>query len=109
MLITIATLLLMAPPAGFSVKKDTVKIEPVIYYDGEGQKHVTEQPYLQTNRPKRPRIPAMLTLWEEPSWEALDAWQLIPGEPRIRDVVHEARVAGFNEIPSILSSRAPGA
>ena len=32
MLITIATLFLMAPPAGFSVKKDTVKIEPVVFY-----------------------------------------------------------------------------
>ena len=47
MLITIATMLVMAPPAGFSVKKDTVKIEPVVFYDGEGQKKVTEQPYLQ--------------------------------------------------------------
>ena len=59
MLITIATLLVMAPPAGFSVKKDTVKIEPVVFYDGEGQKHVTEQPYLQirltvTNDADRP-------------------------------------------------------
>ena len=59
MLITIATLLLAAPPAGFSVKKDTVKIEPVVFYDGEGQKHVTEQPYLQvrltvTNEADRP-------------------------------------------------------
>ena len=59
MLVTIVSLLLMAPPAGFSVKKDTVKIEPVVYYDGEGQKHVTEQPYLQvrltvTNDADRP-------------------------------------------------------
>ena len=59
MLITIATLFLMAPPAGFSVKKDTVKIEPVVFYDSEGQKHVTEQPYLQirltvTNDADRP-------------------------------------------------------
>ena len=59
MLATIATLLLMAPPAGFSVKKDTVKIEPVVFYDGKGQKHVTEQPYLQvrltvTNDADRP-------------------------------------------------------
>jgi hypothetical protein len=38
----------------------------------------------------------MVTLWEEPSQEALDAGQLIPGEPRIRIVVQEARVAGFN-------------
>src|SRR5580704_15032003 len=59
MLVTIATLLVMAPPAGFSVKKDTVKIEPVVFYDGEGQRHVTEQRYLQirltlTNDADRP-------------------------------------------------------
>ena len=59
MLITLVTLFLMAPPAGFSVKKDTVKIEPVVFYDGEGQKHVAEQPYLQirltvTNDADRP-------------------------------------------------------
>jgi hypothetical protein len=59
MLITIATLLLLPPPAGFSVKKDTVKIEPVVLYDSEGQKQVTEQPYLQirltvTNEADRP-------------------------------------------------------
>jgi hypothetical protein len=59
MLITLVTLFLMAPPAGFSVKKDTVKIEPVVFYDGKGQKHVTEQPYLQirltvTNEADRP-------------------------------------------------------
>jgi hypothetical protein len=59
MLVTIVSLLLMAPPAGFSVKKDTVKIEPVVFYDDEGQKQVTEQPYLQirltvTNDADRP-------------------------------------------------------
>ena len=59
MLVTIVSLFLMAPPAGFSVKKDTVKIEPVVFYDGEGQKQVTEQPYLQirltvTNDADRP-------------------------------------------------------
>jgi hypothetical protein len=59
MLIAFATLLLTAPPAGFSVKKDTVKIEPVVFYDSAGQKHVTEQPYLQirltvTNDADRP-------------------------------------------------------
>jgi hypothetical protein len=38
----------------------------------------------------------MFTLWEAPSLEALEGGQLIPGDRRIRDVVHGARVAGFN-------------
>jgi hypothetical protein len=44
-------------------------------------------------RYQRARIPAMLTLWDGPSQEVLEGGPLIPGEPRIRDVVHEARVA----------------
>jgi hypothetical protein len=47
MLMVIATLLLASPPAGFTVVRDTVKIAPAVWYDADGQKHVTEQPCLQ--------------------------------------------------------------
>ncbi len=46
----------------------------------------------------------MLTLKEELSQETLDAGPLIPGEPKIREVVHEAGVAGFNS-PGLDRSR----
>ena len=47
MLTILATLFLMSPPPGFTVARDTVEIGQVIWYDGNGRKHVTEQPYLQ--------------------------------------------------------------
>ena len=47
MLIIAALLLVVTPPPGFTVARDTVKIEKAVWYDGDGQKHVTEQPYLQ--------------------------------------------------------------
>jgi hypothetical protein len=49
-MLAIATLLLIAqvkPPANFTVKRDTITIGPVVWYDGEGQRHVTDEPYLQ--------------------------------------------------------------
>jgi hypothetical protein len=49
-MLTIATWLLIAQvkvPANFTVKKETVTIDRVVWYDGEGQKHVTDEPYLQ--------------------------------------------------------------
>jgi len=47
-MLTLATLLLvLTPPPGFAVARDTVKIDKVVWYDGDGEKHVTEQPYLQ--------------------------------------------------------------
>jgi len=45
--LTIAAVLLVDPPRGFTVVRDTVKIGNAVWYDDEGQKHVTEQPCLQ--------------------------------------------------------------
>jgi hypothetical protein len=48
MLTTIAALILLAPPPpNFSVTRDTVKIGQAVWYDSDGQRHVTEKPYLQ--------------------------------------------------------------
>jgi hypothetical protein len=49
-MLTIATWFLIAqvkPPANFTVKRDAVTIERVVWFDAEGQRHVTDEPYLQ--------------------------------------------------------------
>jgi hypothetical protein len=46
MLTVTALLLLGAPPPGFTVARDTVKIDKVVWYDAKGEKRVTEEPYL---------------------------------------------------------------
>jgi hypothetical protein len=37
----------VAPPADFTVDRYSEKIDKVVWYDGSGEKHVTDQPYLQ--------------------------------------------------------------
>jgi hypothetical protein len=46
-MLTILTVLLVSPPPNFTVARDTVKIEKVVWYDENGQRRVTEEPYLQ--------------------------------------------------------------
>jgi hypothetical protein len=42
-----AFLLLSPPPKDFADAKHSVTIDKVVWYDEKGQKHVTDQPYLQ--------------------------------------------------------------
>jgi hypothetical protein len=49
MLTIAAALLLVTPPPNFTVvmARDTVKIDKVVWYDAQGERHLTEKPYLQ--------------------------------------------------------------